>query len=231
MACLSFLQVNSGLKDRWIVCGIWCGNRRGRVREAWPLSAAIQVSAFYISVATVLFGLCGFGVGIRDCWCKGRGAINYCFVVYRGFDLIKIEFASLSHGQSTVFRIDWLLHRSCKAKLRISFWFITCCRNLEFESCAGWLLRRSFEVELRISFRFITCCRNLEFESCAGWLLRRSCKAKLPISFWFITCCRNLEFESCAGWLLRCSCIAKLRISFWFITCCRNLEFESCAGW
>ena len=89
------MRENSGPKDRWIVCGIWCGNRRGRVREAWPLSAAIQVSAFHISVATVLFGLCGFGGGIRDYWCKGRGAINYFLEVYLGFGLIKIEFASL----------------------------------------------------------------------------------------------------------------------------------------
>ena len=118
------------------------------------MGAAIQVSAFHISVATVLFGLCGFGGGIREYWCKGRGAINHFLEVYLGFGLIKIEFASLSHGQSTVFRIDWLLRRSCKAKLRISFWFITCCRNLEFEFCAGWLLRRSCEVELRISFWF-----------------------------------------------------------------------------
>ena len=80
--------------------------------------------------------------------------VNHFLEVYLGFGLIKIEFASLSHGQSTEFRIDWLLRRSCKAKLRISFWFITCCRNLEFEFCAGWLLRRSCEVELRISFWF-----------------------------------------------------------------------------
>ena len=65
------------------------------------------------------------------------------------------------------------------------FSFITCCRNLEFESRIDWLLRCSCETKLRISFRFITCCRNLEFESCAGWLLRHSCEVELRISFWF----------------------------------------------